>query len=149
NIITLWNEANEEKKERILSTAFVLFPELFQPKYSKKYHRLASWLVVKHQLVSPSLRDSFSAGGKASIGGYEFPRVAKTLVDNMENALTHFRKLDREDLAYYWRKDLDSLPKRESTLFDYWLTMVMNNMSLGLDRDALEVFRDEVSKWFK
>lgn len=150
NVIRLWNEVSESEKDEVLSDAFILFTELFQPRSGKKYNRLASWLVASHQIVSPSLRDSFSAGGKEIISGYEFPRVAKTLIDHIDTTSKRLASIDKDDLSHYWKMRPASIPTERRHLFDTWLTRVMNHMAQDLDLARLNIFRKEVvGRWLK
>jgi hypothetical protein len=146
-VIRLWNEAEDEEKERIISISLVLFPELYHPKSPKKYHRLTSWLVANYKLVSPSLRDNFSAGGKAIIYGYEYPRIAQTLIDNIKSIVKIFESIDREDLCHYWRAPSGALEVPPEQLSAIWMTQVMNQFSHGISADGIKVLELEVSKW--
>lgn len=148
NIIKLWSEVEEEEKEEILADAFILFTELFRPKYNKKYDRLAGWLVSRYQLVSPSLRDNFSAGGQVEISGYMFPQVVGRLFESLDIAVERLSQIDRDDLAYYWGIDTAKVPVRKDLVFATWQTRVMNNLATDMDQARLNAFRKEVQKWF-
>jgi len=148
--VTLWNEAEEDKKNNVIAESLLFFTELFNPKSPSKYHRMASWLVVKHGLVSPNLRDNFSAGGKVEISGYSFPQVAKRLMDNIEFTKEKIKQLDRDDIAHYWKIKEEELPKKDETIFNHWLTRVMNNLALGIDKDGIsalqKALKSEINK---
>jgi hypothetical protein len=146
SIIKMFSEMDEDKKEDIISEAFIYFTELFNPKDNKKYTRLVPWLVSKYQLVSPNIRDHFSAGGKVEISGYEFPQVVKKLFESIELTLEKLATIDKDDLAYYWKKDL---PQNQERIVFEWQTRIMNNLALGCDKDGLAVLRREISKWLK
>jgi len=61
--VRLWNNLTIEERDKLIISAFTYFPELLG-KSGKKYSRFTVWLVTKHGIVSPSLRDTFTAGGK-------------------------------------------------------------------------------------
>jgi hypothetical protein len=64
--IRMWKTLSKGEKEEIISKGFALFPELFG--YSRnKYERFTLWLVANYGVVSSSMRDPFSAGGKADL----------------------------------------------------------------------------------
>lgn len=64
--IRLWKTLSSEEKDDLIAQGFALFPELFSTKLNK-YERFTLWLVANHGIVSTSMRDSFSAGGKEDI----------------------------------------------------------------------------------
>ncbi|MCB6994255.1 hypothetical protein LI177_12270 [bacterium 210820-DFI.6.37] len=64
--IRLWKTLSSEEKDDMIAQGFALFPELFG-KRQNKYERFTLWLVANHGIVSTSMRDSFSAGGKKDL----------------------------------------------------------------------------------
>ena len=54
------------ERQHITAAGMALFPEVFG-KSSKKYAQFVLWLAAERQIVSPSTRDFFSAGGQFSI----------------------------------------------------------------------------------
>lgn len=56
-----------QERNRLLGYCFAHFPEVFSSGASK-FSRCAMWLATEHSIVSSSLRDNFSAGGK-----FEYP----------------------------------------------------------------------------
>ena len=65
-IIRLWDTLKAEEQTMLRISGMALFPELFSD-LKTKYKRFTLWLTVIHNVVSPSLRDSFSAGGRVPI----------------------------------------------------------------------------------
>lgn len=64
--IRMWKTLSRQEKDELVAQGFALFPELFG-EGRNKYERFTLWLVAKHGVVSPSLRDSFSAGGQVDL----------------------------------------------------------------------------------
>lgn len=64
--IRLWNTLSPDEKNYIRTKAIVLFPEIFGGS-PKKYNNLSLWLVSQFGVASPSLRDTFTAGGRCDI----------------------------------------------------------------------------------
>lgn len=56
-----------EERERITAQACCYFPELFGSSGRTKYNRYLMWLVTDMNIVTGSVRDSFSAGGRVPI----------------------------------------------------------------------------------
>ncbi len=67
--IRMFADLSTGEQAELLGYCFAHFPEVFSNN-SKKFHRSAMWLVTDRSVVSPSLRDSFTAGGKFSIDLY-------------------------------------------------------------------------------
>jgi len=98
--IRLWDtlDAAEQRKLRVAGMA--LFPELFSDS-ANKYKRYTLWLTTTHNVVSPSLRDSFSAGGRViipSLNGYgDVPRVLAN-AKLLQSEITNYIKNEQEDI---------------------------------------------------
>jgi hypothetical protein len=104
-VIKLWENESESNKEKIIFTSFILFPELVDPRSSRdKYKRVTSWLVARHSLVSPNIRDLYSAGGKVEIGGLELPAVLGRLRESFSSS-HRFDEVSLEDIKYYWKEN--------------------------------------------
>lgn len=65
-IIKMWKGLEQEEKNALRVQGFCWFPEIFGNS-STKYDRLALWLVTQKGIVTTSLRDIYSAGGRADI----------------------------------------------------------------------------------
>ena len=144
NVIRLWKDIDKEKREVILAEAFILFTEIFR-KDRKKYNRLASWLVARHQVVSPSLRDDFSAGGQEKIKGVKFPRIVFELLKNMEKITDKFGSVSTDDIGYYWDVGAQDLENTGvSDLFGMWKTKVLENLSY-LSEEQTDILKEEIA----
>lgn len=64
--IRLWKTLSPEERDDMIAQGFALFPEMFG-KSQNKYERFTLWLVANHGVVSTSMRDNFSAGGKVDL----------------------------------------------------------------------------------
>ena len=67
--IRMFSDLSDAEQAELIGYCFVHFPEIFSSS-SKKFHRCAMWLVTERSVVSPSLRDSFTAGGRVDISLY-------------------------------------------------------------------------------
>lgn len=63
-MVRLWSALSKEEKESYIIQGYVLFPELFSLKSTKKYNRYALWLATQKGIVNTNIRDGFSAGGQ-------------------------------------------------------------------------------------
>ncbi|MCL2874429.1 MAG: hypothetical protein FWE29_05815 [Defluviitaleaceae bacterium] len=64
--IRLWDTLSSGEQVNLKVSGMALFPELFGDSLNK-YKRYTLWLTATHNVVSPSLRDSFSAGGRVIV----------------------------------------------------------------------------------
>jgi len=97
--------APEEQRE-LLGYCFAHFPEVFSCN-TKKFFRCAMWLVSERSIVSPSLRDSFTAGGRVSVavGGQCFeqvPHIFGNLQACRQEVLTALDNATAEELVADW-----------------------------------------------
>ena len=87
----------------------ILSPEMFSPNNSK-FERAAAYLVTRHNAVSSSFRDMFSAGGKVElkIGNQtsDVPRIIENLRKHAKEIDITINSLNEEELKNYWRVDL-------------------------------------------
>jgi len=104
-IISMWENIDRDTRHVLQNQIMALFPEIFG-KSSRKYAKVAAWLASKHGIVSSSLRDRFSAGGKVDVivNGtlYRVPRIFGHLDENAIAIARHVVSFDIEDLERSW-----------------------------------------------
>lgn len=103
--VRLWGNLHQERKEELRILALAYFPSLLGID-QKKYARLATWLVSHFGIVNHALRDTFTAGGKVSINGIEFPKIFKHLTEDLEKIIENINNIENDDISYYWEVDL-------------------------------------------
>lgn len=86
--IKLWKTLTPKEKQNFKLLALTYYPEIFGNS-NQKYERFILWLVTEYGIVSPSTRDTFTAGGKITIqiGQERFtsvPRLFKHIVENTD-----------------------------------------------------------------
>lgn len=104
--VRLWGNLPSSKKAELRVEAISLFPQIFG-QHTKKYAKLATWLVAKHGVVAPSLRDTFTAGGKISltVNNQTYANLPKIYFHLQENSAAIKKTVEQtsvEDLEYYW-----------------------------------------------
>ncbi|MCK5741402.1 MAG: hypothetical protein KAH48_04230 [Chlorobi bacterium] len=108
DIVKLWKNLTLIEQKNLRIRAMVLFPQIFGEDQNK-YSNVATWLVAEHHVVHPSLRDTFSAGGKQElIVGSEtiiVPRMIKYLAENYADIMEMLRVTDHDKLKYHWKID--------------------------------------------
>ena len=124
--VRLWSHLDASEKHRLQNLAMVLFPEIFG-RGNRKYAKLAAWLAGSHGVVSPSLRDTFTAGGQVQIvyNGVvheRVPRIVQHLYDNAEEIACLIDSFSDEEIEYYWGKRIPHHRRLET-----WIGMVASH----------------------
>lgn len=128
--MTFWSDVENDRQKILMGYMLFLFPEIFGDNDRIKYNRLVAWLVKNYSIVSPSMRDSFSAGGRYEIDlktqKVSVPQVVKKLFKYKKEFKDALRKVDFSEL-----KVIFNLP-------DTYVDSVVNRFSLWQDafRDA-------------
>ncbi|MGI6545542.1 MAG: hypothetical protein ACOX2M_03755 [Fastidiosipilaceae bacterium] len=138
-IIKNWNELSLDEKDEILSKSLILFPEIIYSQSSEKYKRLSKWLVANYSVVDSSLRDRFSAGGRATltINGKVFsdlPKIFETFHNLSEQFILEIKNVSSEDLEEFWNSynlQNDTLDNR----LIYWKDVVAHGFCNDSKRD--------------
>lgn len=91
-----------EERKALLGYCFAHFPEVFSSG-GTKYSRCAMWLASEHSIVSSSLRDNFSAGGKVDYGRFgKVAKVFQTLEECRPYVLAALENATPEELYADW-----------------------------------------------
>ncbi len=100
--IRMFSDLSAEEKKALLGYCFAHFPEVFSNSGSK-FSRCAMWLATEHSIVSSSLRDNFSAGGKYEYLEYgRIPRIFDTLTECKEYVISALNDASIEELCEDW-----------------------------------------------
>jgi hypothetical protein len=104
--LRIWGTLSQQEKRELTVCAYALFPELLSSSASK-YSRASMWLAAQHGVVSTSMRDSFSAGGRASIvtdsGTFEnLPRVFANINELSSLIALKILQTDKAVLCETW-----------------------------------------------
>ncbi|MGK5095323.1 hypothetical protein WDW89_25335 [Deltaproteobacteria bacterium TL4] len=133
-----WGNLSSNEKENLRNQAMALFPEIFG-KGSKKYAKLAAWLAARHGIVSPSLRDTFTAGGQVELEvcGNTYrnvPRIFFHLQKNLLEIVNYVNQLNIEDLSYYWETKVSPTQRVKQ-----WINQVSSYSQETLGKNNLDI----------
>lgn len=134
--IRLWNSLSNRERDNLVAQCMILFPEILNSKPSPiKYNEATLWLCSYYQIVSPNMRDNFSAGGQIkfidSFDGksYKIPAIyrrikyhnrrIKNLLENPSN--------DFELQMEIYNPSLKNIPKE--IRYEYWLKTLSEEYS--------------------
>lgn len=115
--IRMFSDLSIKERNTLIGYCFAHFPEVFSTSMNK-FSRCAMWLATEHSVVSSSLRDNFSAGGKFEYLQYgRIPRIFDTLIRCKQYVIGALNDADIEELFEDWCIDFD--PKfRAFDIFD-------------------------------
>ena len=101
--IRMLSDIPAEERKALIGYCFAHFPEIFSSS-STKFSRCAMWLAAEHSIVSSSLRDNFSAGGKYEYLDYgKIPRIFDTLEECKQYVIAALNDASIEQLCEDWR----------------------------------------------
>lgn len=100
--IRMFSDLPTNEKKSLVGYCFAHFPEIFSSS-GTKFSRCAMWLASEHSVVSSSLRDNFSAGGKYEYGQFgRISRIYKTLEECREYLFEALEEATVQELYADW-----------------------------------------------
>ena len=128
--IRLWNSIKPDERHVLVASAFAFFPASILGGEEADYSDFIVWLSQKHSILHPSVRDSFTAGGR--VARLEFgsgcledaPKVLKTLHRHIASISEVIRSgVTVEDWAqfYHCRTDQCDTPTKR---FLMWRSLI-------------------------
>mgnify|MGYP000010773970 FL=1 len=105
--IRMFSDLPIEERNMLIGYCFAHFPEVFSNSQNK-FSRCAMWLATEHSIVSSSLRDNFSAGGRFEYCQFgRIPRIFDTLQNCREFVFKALNEANIEELLEDWGIDFD------------------------------------------
>ena len=104
--IRFFSDLSPAEQNTLLGYCFVHFPEIFSDS-PKKYRRAATWMAVQQSVLSPCLRDNFSASGKVDIEAqgvhyYRVSQIFKTLLSHRDYVISALAAATPDELHDNW-----------------------------------------------
>jgi len=131
-VIKLFKSLSQGKRQEIRSSAMAFFPEVFSNDQLTKYSRILTWLASHYGVVTGSLRDEFSAGGKFEVdfkgNKFKLPRICFHLNSGVKQIQESIYNSTIEDLTYRWQLSSDvSFSNQEQKLI-FWIGKTAENL---------------------
>jgi hypothetical protein len=131
--IRTFNNLEETEQKKLMVEAFILFPEVLSSA-TTKYNRVAPYWLTQYQVYNPSLRDKFSASGKARMeikAPFQkelfVPKIYGTLYvlssqikERLENPSDDFLRIIKEK----WETDINSGEINSDNLVENWSRLI-------------------------
>ncbi len=120
--LSIFSDQSATIKLNLTIRAFILFSSIFDRDASVRYKQIALWLCNRYSLICHNMRDSFTAGGVATIGNLRCPKIVGNLIKHSKaiKALLDHPDIDIiEDIRDYWDFDYD-----EKDYYSSWLNMI-------------------------
>jgi len=137
--IKIWKNVDKNKQKEIRSKIMVYFPEIFGNDNRKKFERIPAWLVTREGIVTPNIRDLFTAGGKNDfLVGNEIhkniPRIFLNLFENIDFIIQALIETSSLELSEYWGIKTDDRKK-----ISHWIDLVSLNSKGIADASHLDI----------
>lgn len=146
--VRLFSDLNEAEQMQCFGYGLAHFPELFE-RNKNKYKRLATWLATEKSIVSPSVRDDFSAGGQVDLvlAGRAYPKlpqIFQRLIDYKEAFIKALNAADSDALCADWGIPVITLPDEKSKV-NAWIQVTAPHVAVSqLEKDVvpLQLLKD-------
>ena len=132
--IKLWNSLEMTEKDTLISQCMILFPEVIYPYPSNsKYNRATLWLSSYHQIVSPNIRDNFSAGGKkifdnSKTGQIKIPAVFGKVKEHLNTIFKNLVSPSEDFLVQLEIYNPDLFATHKDKRFEKWLSLISDTV---------------------
>lgn len=134
-VIRPFSSLSPEDKHRLKVEAYVLFPEILG-RSTTKFERVAAAWIADHGIVSASLRDVFTAGGRVDVAALgSLPQIIAQFHDLAPDILRALATIEADRLAHYWRTTAIAEDR-----LDQWLALVEQHDNDTHDMPAVTVF---------
>lgn len=124
--IRIFSDLPAEEQSKLIGYCFAHFPEVFSNS-RKKFYRSALWLVTEQSVVSPSLRDNFTAGGRTDLffdnAMYqEIPRIFSSLYRDRKYVILALLEASSSELMadWNWNGSIDDI---EESRLSAWISV--------------------------
>lgn len=125
-IIRMFNELTVTEKKEIRILSLVYFPIIFSSE-PNKYESLIKWITANFGVISSSMRDTFSAGGKHLIlvkkRYFRISHIYKHVEENSQKIKEILSTTPTNELANFWEIELD--PKNDK--LQKWIELISVN----------------------
>ena len=137
--IRIFCDLSANEKAEVVGYCFAHFPEVFS-NGTKKFARSSMWLATERSVVAPSLRDSFTAGGRRNVltnhtTYRQLPKIFLKMQQHKAQILRELEQAESQKLYEDWYsnpnkcspiiKTLDSIDRR----IEIWLQKVTDNIN--------------------
>lgn len=135
--LKMWRLLSVEEKSYFRALGLALFPEIYG-NGQNKFENFTMYLIVHYGIVSKSLRDIFTAGGRKEIqygsSSHIFPQIYTKLLEQKEIVLNIIKELHSDVFTDTWKiKAPDDFRKR----VQLWIKLIVhysNNESDELEK---------------
>ena len=135
--VRLWENLQEGERRALRARAFLMFPELIQSGGKKKYNNLTVWLLREKGIISSSLRDKFTGGGRKVRKGQELSAAVATFVDSLPEIRDLIEGGAFPDCASQW----EIKTKKKAKKIDFFQAWSESLLAKIKNRVDLEVVR--------
>ena len=147
-----FSNVEPERREKLITEAFILFPEMFAKNPKIRYNNFSVWLFANN-VICKNVRDFLTAGGQDTIDGTTFPKVFITLYNHIDQIKRTIGILPPQVLARAWYGDVTAasrIPVATADLLNCWLSLATDyhGGDTSIIKDTTLNFKDTLQTWF-
>lgn len=106
SMITMISSLSKDEYALLVAEGIILFPSMISNNSRTKYDDFAMWMASEKGIISPNIRDIFSAGGCIEIDGVLYPGIMKIFQKYNAQIKTLIDTIPESTLSYYWKADI-------------------------------------------
>lgn len=121
-LIRMWEVIDASTQDYLKACAYILFPEILGGA-TTKYQGLTLWLCSRYSIITSSLRDKFSAGGRGDIyvnGKLKWGNIPKIICNLLVQTETIRKVFENQSDVYQEIRYYASYFKSGTNVFDVW-----------------------------
>lgn len=144
-IVRMWNTLNVEERKMLQVKGFAWFPEIFSSSPTK-FNRFALWLITQQGVLTTSLRDVFTAGGKIDIITLEHKWESQSRIFFNLSLLSEEVKIEIETANRDWIKEFWGLKEHQiqTDRINQWIDLVSHYV--GRNQEQIKQMLKEIFK---
>lgn len=122
---TTFSNIDYDTTKRLITHAFILFPEIFAKNPRIRYNDFSVWL-FSNNVICKNVRDFLTAGGQENIDGALFPKVYVTFRGYADRIVNTIGEIPSQVLARAWYgvvSRMDDVPETATDRLHCWINL--------------------------
>ncbi|MEG0835631.1 MAG: hypothetical protein RR413_09330 [Christensenellaceae bacterium] len=149
---TSFSNIETDRKNTLITQAFILFPEMFSRNSLIRYNNFSVWLFANN-IICKNVRDFLTAGGQSKIGGITFPKIYVTLYSHIDHIRNTIENIPPQVLARAWYgsvAEVEHIPANADERLRIWLDLATacHGGDATSIKDTTLNFKNTLSSWF-
>lgn len=149
---TFFSNVDADKRNTLITQAFILFPEMFSQNSKIRYSNFSVWL-FSNNIICKNVRDFLTSGGQGKIDGITFPKIYVTLYRHIDHIKNTIGSMPPQVLARAWYgsvAQMERVPASADDRLRSWLDLAtaQHGSEESLIEDTALNFKTTLLSWF-